>query len=469
MGAPLGFRSVLQSKMPEIKKQISGNPKSPFNLKHPEALKTALHWFRNDLRVEDNASLTAACQSEKVLGVYCFDPRDFENDAYGFPRTGKFRAQFLLETVIALKQALSTLNIPLFIFTDFPEKSIPKLVKRFGVTEIHTQKEWTRDERVVAQSLLKALPGNTKVFGHYDQFLFHPRDIPFSDFSQIPGVFTTFRKACEKTVPVRACLPVPEKRPASGWVMPEGEIPTLEQLGLESPPNDPRSAFPFHGGTPEGLQRVKSYFWEENRLRYYKKTRNGLVGTDYSSKFSPWLANGSLSARMIYRQVRLYEKEVVKNQDTYWMIFELIWRDYFKYVSLKHGDLIFHPGGIRHSSWNTDFSPALLDQWISGQTTDDFINANMKEIARTGWMSNRGRQNVASYWTHHLRQDWRVGAAYFESVLLDYDVHSNWGNWMYNSGVGNDPRDRVFSPQLQAKRYDPQGRYRRLWLEPSLF
>lgn len=465
----MGFRTVLQSKMPKIQKQRSGNPKSPFILKHPKALNTALHWFRNDLRVEDNASLSAACQSKRVVAVYCLDPRNFENDEYGFPRTGKFRARFLLETLSELKESLRSLNIPLFISLDLPENAIPKLVRRFGVAEIHTQKEWTRDERLVARALLKALPENTKVFGHYNQFLFHPRDIPFSDFAQIPEVFTRFRKACEKTVPVRACLPVPEKRSAPVGVEPEVEIPTLQQLGLESPQNDPRSAFPFHGGTREGLQRIKSYFWEQNRLRYYKKTRNGLLGTDYSSKFSPWLANGSLSARMIYHQVRLYEKEVVKNQDTYWMIFELIWRDYFKYVSLKHGDLIFHPGGIRHSSWNKDFSPTLLGQWVSGRTPDDFINANMKEIAQTGWMSNRGRQNVASYWTHHLKQDWRVGAAYFESVLLDYDVHSNWGNWMYNSGVGNDPRDRVFNPQLQAKRYDPQGRYRRLWLEPSLF
>lgn len=417
----------------------------------------------------DNASLTAACRCDQVIGVYCFDPRYFEKDAYGFSRTEKFRAQFLLETVTALKQDLSALNIPLFISVDRPENIIPELVRRYEVTEIHTQKEWTRDERLIAQSLLKVLPESVRVSGHYDQFLFHPRDLPFTDFMQIPEVFTQFRKACEKVVPVRECLPVPKKCSEAYWVTPEGEIPGLKDLGLESVPCEPRTAFPFQGGSQKALERVDSYFWKENRLRYYKKTRNGLVGTDYSSKFSPWLANGSVSARSLYHQVRLYEKEVIKNQDTYWMIFELIWRDYFKYISLKHGDRIFYPGGIRNAEWNRDFSATMLDRWISGQTDNGFINANMKEIAQTGWMSNRGRQNAASYWTHHLKQDWRVGAAYFESLLLDYDVHSNWGNWMYNSGVGNDPRDRVFNPDLQAKRYDPQGHYRRLWLEPTLF
>lgn len=88
----------------------------------------------------------------------------------------------------------------------------------------------------------------------------------------------------------------------------------------------------------------------------------------------------------------------------------------------------------------------------------------MKEIANTGFMSNRGRQNVASFWAKELKQDWRIGAAYFESLLIDYDVHSNWGNWMYNSGVGNDPRDRKFNIKKQADRYDPNNKYQDLWL-----
>jgi deoxyribodipyrimidine photo-lyase len=93
----------------------------------------------------------------------------------------------------------------------------------------------------------------------------------------------------------------------------------------------------------------------------------------------------------------------------------------------------------------------------------------MKELALTGWMSNRGRQNVASFWAKEWQQDWRYGAAYFESLLLDYDVHSNWCNWMYNSGVGNDPRDRTFNIGRQAHMYDAQGKFQRLWLQDTLF
>ena len=88
----------------------------------------------------------------------------------------------------------------------------------------------------------------------------------------------------------------------------------------------------------------------------------------------------------------------------------------------------------------------------------------MRELNRTGFMSNRGRQNVASMLSQSLKLDWRMGAAYFESRLVDYDVASNWGNWAYNSRVGNDPRARYFNIVKQAQRYDADGAYVRYWL-----
>ena len=89
----------------------------------------------------------------------------------------------------------------------------------------------------------------------------------------------------------------------------------------------------------------------------------------------------------------------------------------------------------------------------------------MKELSQTGFMSNRGRQNVANYLTKELKIDWRIGAEYFEALLIDYDVHSNYGNWMYLSGVGNDPRDRKFDISWQAQKYDSQNKFQKLWLK----
>ena len=149
--------------------------------------------------------------------------------------------------------------------------------------------------------------------------------------------------------------------------------------------------------------------------------------------------------------------------------YELIWRDYFKYISLKHGDKIFHLGGILQKQYDWNIDQGDLQKWIDGGTAEPFVNANMIELKETGWMSNRGRQNVASYLSRNMNIDWRIGAAYFESLLIDYDVHSNYGNWMYVSGVGNDPRDRKFNVRLQAERYDAQNKFQNLWLQKTLF
>ncbi|WP_371455854.1 FAD-binding domain-containing protein [Leeuwenhoekiella aequorea] len=146
-----------------------------------------------------------------------------------------------------------------------------------------------------------------------------------------------------------------------------------------------------------------------------------------------------------------------------------MWRDFFKYISLKHGDSIFKKNGISTATYEWKSNDSIRKEWIDGATKYAFVNANMIELAKTGWMSNRGRQNVASFWSKEKQQDWRIGAAYFESMLIDYDVHSNYGNWMYASGVGNDPRDRIFNIEKQAERYDVSGNFTRLWLQNNLF
>ena len=427
-----------------------------------------LVWFRNDLRTQDNTSLFQACKNaRKVTAVYCLDPRQFEVNKHGFKKTEKYRAKFLLETLRDLKNNLAALNIPLFIYHDTPENCIPTLVKDHAITSLFFQKEWTPDEVADNNALKTQLP-TVNFIETYDQFLFHPDAIPYAGFDKIPEVFTEFRKKCEKESKIKLCVAV-QPQPKENFIETDKAIPTLENLGLESFKLDKNSAFPFRGGETAALKRVENYFFETENLSEYKKTRNGLIGEGYSSKLSAWLANGSISARTIYWEVQNYEREVCKNEDTYWLIFELIWRDYFKYVSLKHGDKIFKLDGILGKQYEWKTNAKAFREWTNGNTREPFVNANMIELQRTGFMSNRGRQNVASYWAKEWEQDWRIAAKYFESMLIDYDVHSNYGNWMYNAGVGNDPRDRKFNIKRQAETYDTQGKYQKLWLNPDLF
>jgi deoxyribodipyrimidine photo-lyase len=209
---------------------------------------------------------------------------------------------------------------------------------------------------------------------------------------------------------------------------------------------------------------MNEYIWEGDHLKNYKKTRNGMLGANYSSKFSPWLAVGALSPRMINKEVRKYEDERVSNQSTYWMIFELIWRDYWKFLFVKYDPQIFYPGGIQDKQVDWQHDPELFKRWADGTTGFPFVDANMRELKHTGFMSNRGRQNVASVLAKNLGIDWRWGAAWFESQLIDYDVYSNYGNWAYVAGVGTDTRNRYFHIVNQAKKYDNEGEYMQHWL-----
>jgi deoxyribodipyrimidine photo-lyase len=429
---------------------------------------TALIWFRNNLRVHDNLSLKKATENHsKVIAVYFFDPKLFKTDAFGFQKTAKFRAKFLLETITDLKENLKALNITLLTYFESPENRIHVLCDALSISAIYTQKEWTREE-VSTENLINSTLSDTVHFtADYDQFLYHP-DAVSKDFSKIPDVFTIFRKKLEKTVKIDGEFSA-SKLPKENLISTVTAVPTMETLGFSDFKTATKTAFPFAGGETAAFERLQTYFFETKKVSNYKKTRNGLIGADYSTKFSPWLANGSLSAKTIYWKIKAYESEFGANQSTYWVVFELIWRDYFKYISLKYTSKIFKIGGILNKNyhWNTD--QKTIQQWIQGETKDDFVNANMIELRETGFMSNRGRQNVASYFSKELLLDWRIGAAYFESMLIDYDVHSNYGNWMYVAGVGNDPRDRKFNTQLQAERYDQNHKYRKLWLEKTLF
>lgn len=422
-------------------------------------------WFRNDLRIHDNVALHLAIkQSSSVLPVYCIDPRQFKNTSLGFPKTGAFRAQFLLESLEDLRNNLQKAGSNLLVMIGFPEEIIPVLCDTHNITDVYASKETTSEEISVEVALEKKLWQKQIAFHlEWQSTLYHIEDIPWP-IRNLPDVFTHFRKECEREAEIRPTVPTPKN--INSPSIPEwGDIPTLGQLGLAPAQMDERAAIKFKGGENAGLQRLKDYFWKRNKLKEYKETRNGLIGEDYSSKFSPWLAHGCLSPRYIYEEIKSYEKNIVKNQSTYWLIFELIWRDYFRMVCKKYENAVFKIGGIRSEKPHFSHDQERFQCWIDGTTGVPFIDANMRELKNTGFMSNRGRQNVASFLVKDLEIDWRWGARWFESQLIDYDVCSNWGNWNYVAGIGNDPREnRYFNILSQASRYDSRGNYVRIWL-----
>ena len=427
-------------------------------------IKTAIVWFKTDLRITDNETLVKALEkSECIIPIYCVDESHFKETKYGFKKTGSFRAQFLLEALEDLKNSLEKLGSTLVILKGKPETEITKIVKEFNIQKVYAKKEIAFEEKKTEQKVQEEL---FKLKCEFEAIststLYHAEDLPFS-IKTIPDVFTDFRKKTEKESKIRPCIAQPTQ--IKSPVLPQTKIPTITELGLELTPLDSRSVLQFKGGEKEALNRLNHFFYETKALGTYKETRNGLVGADYSSKFSPWLALGCISARTIYFEVKKYETLFGSNSSTYWLIFELMWRDYFRFMFKKHQTKFFISSGIKENKkMNTNANATLITDWINGNTSSDFINANMIELKLTGFMSNRGRQNVASYFCNELNLDWRIGAAYFEQQLIDYDVSSNWGNWAYIAGVGNDPRGhRFFNIEKQANEYDKKMEYRNLW------
>lgn len=416
-------------------------------------------WFRNDLRTHDHYPLNEALDQGETIGLYIFDPRQFENTGYGFPKTDSHRARFLIESVHNLRK---NMNGNLIVSSGKPEEIIPDLVEKLGIVAIHYHTEVTSEEKKIEEDLINNI--SIPMYGYPGHTMYHAEDLPFEK-PNIPDVFTSFRKKVEKKSRVREPLPVPSisgKIQLGESIM--GSVSSLKDLGLDKPEYDDRSVLPFKGGEDEAWNRLNHYFFETDELRNYKFKRNGLLGANYSSKFSPWLAHGCISARAIHQKIAEYEENVHKNVSTYWLTFELIWRDYFHYSAMKYGNDIFKLGGIQKKNLSKNTDEKLFWKWAKGQTGIPFIDANMRELNQTGFMSNRGRQNVASFLAQNLNFDWRWGAAYFESKLIDYDVCSNWGNWAYNATVGHDPRNRYFNIINQARKYDKKGEYVRHWL-----
>jgi len=434
----------------------------------------AIMWFRQDLRLHDNEALQDALRNAyEVIPVFIFDERIYGGKtSFGFPKAGKFRAKFVIESIQDLRQSLRKLNSDLIVRIGKPEEILFEMAKACKTSWIFCNRERTSEELTVQDILEKKLwsIGQEMRYSR-GKMLYYTADLPFP-VQHTPDVFTQFRKEVERIVPVREPLPRPD-RPfnPTAFDFEAGEIPNLSDLGYKEFEFDSRAVLSFKGGESEGLKRLHYYFWESNLIKDYKETRNGLLGGDYSSKFSPWLAQGCLSPKMIFHELKRYEKERGSNESTYWLFFELLWRDFFRFMAKKHGNKIFQIGGTRgvaDPKWQNNWE--LLEQWIEGRTGVPFVDANMLELKHTGFMSNRGRQNVASYLVKDLRVNWQMGAEYFESVLIDYDVCSNWGNWNYVAGVGSDPReDRYFNMETQAKRYDPNGDYVRHWLPEATY
>lgn len=400
----------------------------------------SIYWVRDDLRLTDNECLTEFAQSSSS-GLLVWTP------SKSFLRAGPKRRSFILQSLKHFALAVDGLGGKLLLL----DGQLDRFIQQNNVAQVFFTTATTTEEQQEEASLRQATPA--QLHGVQQNSLLADRDLPFK-VQGLPDVFTNYRKIVEPQVSVRHPIAIPKTLPVA-WEFELGGLREFQAGDLvESHPQ-------ILPGESAGLARIQEYFWELDRLKSYKETRDGMLDWQDSSKFSPWLSIGALSPREIYRQIKLYEVERGANESTYWLTFELLWRDYFRLVAQKRGAKLFTQ--LAPSELSLAEQQERFAAWCAGSTGDDFVDANMNELNRTGWMSNRGRQNVASYLAKTLHVPWQWGASYFEEQLIDYDPSSNWGNWAYLAGVGQDPRNRIFNTQLQASRYDADGAYRSRW------
>lgn len=407
----------------------------------------SIYLLKKDLRLQDNeVFLTLEKETNPLACIYFVTPDE----------RGSQRKKFLYESLHDLAQKLEALGQQLWVTHKTPmeiAKSNREALLWF------TSASYNSKDQAIVEDLQKELSlfhGTLQVTEQ--QTLIEAAELPFS-LEDLPDTFSPFRRKVEKKGWAQRTWRRVSSLPGS-W-QPSGVQSFNEALGDWH--NEEGHPF-IKGGESSAFERIQHFFQDTQCLSSYKETRNGLMEWDDSSKLSPYLCVGSIHPLRIYSEVLAYEKEFGANESTYWLIFELLWRDYFKFYAFKHQKKLFSLEGPLGKKMSPKSDDLFFQKWCCGETGQDFVDANMKELLHTGWMSNRGRQNVASYLAKEAGLDWRWGAEWFAAHLIDDDTESNWGNWAYLAGVGADPRDKVFNCERQSEMYDPNREYRRRFL-----
>ncbi|KZX01905.1 hypothetical protein JL49_02800 [Pseudoalteromonas luteoviolacea] len=424
-------------------------------------MKTALYWFTEDLRINDNITLNATLYAcDKILFVFVLDERLLIPTNYNHAQVGVSKLQFIKESLLDLSEQLQQLGYELLVLRGDTNAVLKKLVHTFDVDVVGCHYSSGLQERQNLLRLKAQLP-KLRFICQNNNLLFGSKQI---ESNALSGSFSKFRKKTAHTVvyePVDSALsdtlPMPLNSSVGGLV----QWDLNEEVGGEN------NTAVFRGGESEAYCLIERYF-KSNAALQYKETRNELDGYDNSTKFSPYLASGNISPRQIVARLKRCEQIHGANDSTYWIFFELLWREFFHHKAMIKGSKLFEFSGEAGKRPLTTYYPQRFLGWCSGDTVYPLVNALMRELNSTGFMSNRGRQIVASCLVNELQVDWRYGAAYFQQQLIDHDVASNWGNWQYIAGVGDDPRGgRHFNIDKQTEMYDPKGEFVRKWLTNS--
>jgi deoxyribodipyrimidine photo-lyase len=394
---------------------------------------TALFWFRRDLRLDDNTGLYHALRDHgNVLGLFIFDTHILDT----LEDRADARVTFIHDCLKQLAKELEAFGSSLLVLHGDPVDLFCKL----SPAAVYTNRDYepyarTRDETVGRLLEARGIPFKT----FKDQVIFEQGEIVKDDGTPYT-VFTPYSKKWKSVATSSHTKGHPtEKYQASFRKVHSLPMPALGELGFS------RSTISF----PPRVIRTKV-------LKTYDATRN-FPAIEGTSRLSVHLRFGTVSIRKLVR--------VAQTMNESWLN-ELIWREFYMMILFHFPHVVnksFKPA-YDHIRWRND--PDEFAAWCEGRTGYPIVDAGMRELNATGYMHNRVRMITASFLTKHLLIDWRWGEAYFAQKLLDFDLAANNGGWQWSAGSGCDaaPYFRVFNPELQTKKFDPELAYVRKWI-----
>jgi deoxyribodipyrimidine photo-lyase len=421
-----------------------------------------LIWLRSDLRAHDNTALSAAMEQGPTLAVYMISPAQWQSHD-----DAPCKVDFWLRNLAALKVELEALNVPLLIVQastwDKAPKTLLKLCTTHGIEQVHVNEEYgvneTRRDEGVAAALEKQGIG---FHSHLDQLFFKPGSVLTKSGGYFK-VFTQFRKVCYARLhySVPAVVRLPRKQ--SALHIKSDDVPE-HVTGFATPSDALRALWP--AGEIEARRRLEAFTGEQ--VHYYQDERD-FPAKPGTSQLSAYLAAGVVSPRQcLHAALRSNNGEFeTGNAGSVTWINELLWREFYKHV------LVGFPRVSRHRAFRPEtealkwrHAPKDLEAWQQGRTGLPIIDAAMRQLLETGWMHNRLRMIVAMYLTKNLLIDWREGERFFMQHLIDGDLAANNGGWQWSSSTGTDasPYFRIFNPQSQSERFDPEGRFIKTWI-----
>lgn len=406
----------------------------------------SLFIFRRDLRLDDNTALMAALEnSNKVIPIFIFDPRQCMKNTY----KSEAATQFMLESLEDLQHQLADKKAKLFLFYGEAEKIVEKIIRHQKIEAIYFNRDYTPFSRQRDAAITQICKKNSINCHSLDDALLNPPEFVIKPDGTPYQIFTHFYRAA-----LAYPIAKPKKNNYKNYAISPVKFSQSKEIFQKILPRRSISVA-IKGGRQACLARLKQL----KNLKY--SADHNYPSREGSSRLSPHLKFTTCSVREIYYAL---QQQLTTPTD---IIRELYWRDFFTMIAYHFPRVFSGAFREKYNSLLWDNKEAYFKAWCAGKTGFPIVDAGMRELNETGYMHNRARLITASFLVKHLHIDWRWGEKYFAQKLIDYDPAVNNGNWQWVAGTGTDaqPYFRIFNPWLQQRKFDSACLYIKRWVK----